>query len=199
LKALDLLAEIGGRLGYLDAELEYSANIHTLIGRAQRLLQRYKLAQPWCVYLALILSELAETRLEAVLNRLHLPNDQKSIIQKGLAIQAQLPQINDGMDVRVVKNSQVYHLLKGKPEESLAIAYCLTSPGAPLRRLIRLYLEHLEQVAIELSGTDLVDMGFKQGPGIGKTLHLLLDAKLDGEIKSRDDEVKFVKTLMASI
>jgi tRNA nucleotidyltransferase (CCA-adding enzyme) len=193
-----LLAEIGGRLGYLDAELEYSAHIRLLIRRAQRLLQRYKLAQPWCVYLALLLSELADTRLEAVLNRLHLPNDQKSIIQKGLAIQAQLPQVNDGMDVRVVKNSQVYHLLKGKPEESLAIAACLTSPGAPLRRLIRLYLEHLEQVAIELSGTDLVDMGFKQGPEIGKTLNLLLDAKLDGQIKSRDDEVKFVKTLMVT-
>jgi hypothetical protein len=52
-------------------------------------------------------------------------------------------------------------------------------------------LEHREQVAIELSGTDLVDMGFKQGPGFGKTLNLLLDAKLDGEIKSRDHEVKF--------
>jgi len=196
LQALDLLAEVGGRLRYLDAELEYSANIRTLIRRGQRLLQRYTLSQPWCVYLALLLSDLSETRLEAVLDRLHLSNDQKEIIQKGLGIQAQLPQINKGMDVRVVKNSQVYHLLKNKPAESLAIAACLAAPGAPLRRLIRLYLEHLEQVDIELSGKDLVDMGLQQGPEIGKTLNLLLDAKLDGEIKSREDEVKFVAELV---
>jgi tRNA nucleotidyltransferase (CCA-adding enzyme) len=195
LKALDLLAEVGGRLRYLDAELEYSANIRTLIRRAQRLLEEYPMDQPWCVYLALLLSELSSARLEAVLDRLHLSNEQKSIIDKGLAIEEQLPHIRDRKDVRNVTNSQVYHLLKGKADESLAIAACLAKPGAPLRRLIRLYLEHLEQIEVELSGTDLVEMGFKQGPDIGKTLNLLLDAKLDGQIRSREDEITFVKTL----
>lgn len=192
LKSLDLLAEIGGRLGYLDAELEYSPHIRTLIRRAERLLKGYKLSEPWCVYLALLISQLHESRLEAVMERLHLGNEQKAIIRKGLEIPAQLGEV----DVRGIKNSQVYGLLKGKPEESLAIAACMARPGVPLRRLIRLYLEHLERVHVDLTGSDLVVMGVKQGPEIGRLLQQLLAAKLDGEISTREDEIALVERLI---
>jgi tRNA nucleotidyltransferase (CCA-adding enzyme) len=192
IRALDLLAELGAKLRYLDAELEYSASITTLLRRAERLMKRYALAQPWVVYLALLLSELDEHRIDAVMDRLHLTNDQKAIVRKGLAIPRQLPEIVETLNKQGVKNSQIYYLLKGKPEESLAIAACLARPGAPLRRMIRLYLEHLEKVQIELSGADLVELGVSPGPEIGRALDGLLERRLDGIIKTRQDELNYV-------
>ncbi len=192
IRALDLLAELGAKLRYLDAELEYSLSIRTLLRRAERLLKRYSLTQPWVVYLALLLSELDEHRIDAVLDRLHLTNEQKTIVRKGLAIPRQLPEIVETLNKQGVKNSQIYYLLKGKSEESLAIAACLAGPGAPLRRMIRLYLEHLEKVQIELSGSDLVEIGVPPGPEIGRALDAILERRLDGMIKSKQDELNFV-------
>ena len=192
IRALDLLAELGAKLRYLDAELEYSLSIRTLLRRAERLLKRYSLTQPWVVYLALLLSELDEHRIDAVLDRFHLTNEQKTIVRKGLAIPRQLPEIVETLNKQGVKNSQIYYLLKGKPEESLAIAACLAGPGAPLRRMIRLYLEHLEKVQIELSGSDLVEIGVPPGPEIGRALDAILERRLDGIIKSKQDELNFV-------
>jgi len=188
-----LLAELGAKLRYLDAELEYQQTIRTLLRRAEGLLKRYTLTQPWVVYLALLLSELDEHRIDVVLERLHLTNEQKAIVRKGLAIPRQLPEIVETLHKQGVKNSQIYYLLKGKPEESLAIAACLARPGAPLRRMIRLYLEHLEKVEIELSGADLVEMGVPPGPEIGRALEAILERKLDGTIKTRQDELNFVR------
>ena len=113
-------------------------------------------------------------------------------MRKGLAIPRQLPEIVETLNKQGVKNSQIYYLLKGKPEESLAIAACLARPGAPLRRMIRLYLEHLEKVQIELSGADLVELGVSPGPEIGRALDGLLERRLDGIIKTRQDELNYV-------
>ncbi|MBI2812180.1 MAG: hypothetical protein HYX67_15310 [Candidatus Melainabacteria bacterium] len=58
--------------------------------------------------------------------------------------------------------------------------------------MIRLYLEHLEKVQIELSGADLVEIGVPPGPEIGRALEAILERKLDGVIKTRQDELSFV-------
>ncbi|HEY9714950.1 MAG TPA: hypothetical protein V6C72_15890, partial [Chroococcales cyanobacterium] len=98
-----------------------------------------------------------------------------------------------------VKNSQIYRILVGKPQESLAVAACLATPGSKLRRHIRLYLEELEHISIDLTGADLVEIGFAQGPLIGQVLHDLLDAKLDGLVKTRADELNFVRNKYAAL
>lgn len=198
IRALDLLSELGARLRYLDSELEYSSSIRTLIRRAERMLKRFPLSQPWTVYLGLLLSELDIDHVNDVLDRLHLSNDQKEIIRKGLAIPHQFPEVLTNLNQEGLSNSQICCLLRGRPPESLAIAACLAPPGAPLRRMIRLYLEHLEHVEVEITGAELVEMGFAQGPEIGRTLDALLEAKLDGFIRSREDEISFVNARLNS-
>ena len=44
-----------------------------------------------------------------------------------------------------------------------------------------------------LDGGDLISLGVKEGPELGVILNNLLYAKLDGQLKSRADEEKFVK------
>ncbi len=188
LKALDLLLQLGGRLRYLDSELEYSPRVRLLLRRAERLLGRYSLAEDWIVYLGLLLSQLPSDRLHPVLDRLHLANDHKEQIARGL----ELPALMSGM-VREVSRSQIYRLLHGHSHHSLAIAASLASPGSPWRRGIKLYLEELSDTDVYLSGADLLRLGYSQGPEIGEIMTRLMDAKLDGEVASAQDEIAFIQ------
>jgi tRNA nucleotidyltransferase (CCA-adding enzyme) len=63
----------------------------------------------------------------------------------------------------------------------------------PAKKFISLYLTHLRDVRIELSGDDLKSMGIPPGPRYKRILADLLDARLDGAITSREDEIRFVK------
>ncbi len=186
--ALDLLGDLGGRLRYLDAELEYGLPVRSLLRRAERLLEHYPLEETWLVHLGLLVSGLSKERLENALDRLQLQLDQKQKILAGLRLPEQV-----GEPEQEPKRSQIYHLFHGQAKESLAIAACLARPGSLTRRLIKLYLEQLGEITIELTGADLLKLGFNQGPQLGRLLDALLDARLDGKIRTRDDELAYVR------
>ena len=185
--ALDLLGDLGGRLRYLDAELEYGLPVRSLLRRAERLLEHYPVEETWLVHLGLLIAGLPKERLEACLERLQLQVDHKQKILSGLRLPDQI-----GEPEQEPKRSQIYHLFHGQSRESLAIAACLARPGSLTRRMIKLYLDQLGDTEIELTGADLLKLGFAQGPGLGRVLEALLDARLDGSIRSREDELAYV-------
>jgi tRNA nucleotidyltransferase (CCA-adding enzyme) len=45
-----------------------------------------------------------------------------------------------------------------------------------------------------LEGRDLLDMGYKEGPLIGKMLHMLKMARLDGLVETREDEIEWIRS-----
>ncbi len=182
--ALDLLGDLGGRLRYLDAELEYGLPVRSLLRRAERLLEHYPVEDNWLVHLGLLISGLSKQRLENTLERLQLQVDQKQKILSGLRLPDQI-----GTPELEPKRSEIYRLFHGQPKESLAIAACLARPGSLTRRMIKLYLEQLGDIAIELTGADLLKLGFSQGPELGRILDALLDARMDGKVRTRDEEV----------
>jgi tRNA nucleotidyltransferase (CCA-adding enzyme) len=51
-------------------------------------------------------------------------------------------------------------------------------------------------VRIDLTGEDLKQMGIPTGPRYKRILASLMDAKLDGQVRTRDDEVAFVAKLL---
>lgn len=191
LAGLDILAKLGGKLRYLDEELEYGAPERKLIRRAERLLTRFSLMEEWLVYLALLLSRLSSERLQNVLQRLHLNNEEKLIIKQGLSVHEQLARLSAGFKT-TPRNSEVYSCLHGMSDASLAIAACLAIPGSPVRRLIRLYFEELKNVSIQVNGADLLKLGLPEGPDIGKALQILLAAKLDRLVASKEDEIAYI-------
>ena len=187
LNALDLLGELGGSLRFLQADLEYNLRTKHLVRRSERLLERYHVDDPFTVYLGLLVSSVPEDRLEAVLERLALTNDQKIAIAKGIEL-AKL----DGDEGELASRSKIYKMLRSHSAESLAIAASLAAAGTNVRRMIKLYLDELSTVSVRLSGHDLVELGISEGPQIGQVLSGLLEGRLDGSIKSEADEKKFV-------
>ena len=91
-----------------------------------------------------------------------------------------------------IKNADVFNLLKAfKTEVILYMMVCTGSENA--RKRISHYHTRLRNVSITISGKDLLDMGLASGPIFSKMLQAVLEAKLNGLVKTREDELAFIR------
>lgn len=92
-------------------------------------------------------------------------------------------------------NAQIYNLLKGaRTELILYMMICTTSDRAAKR--ISKYHTQLRHVAITLTGKNLLDMGLTPGPLFSRTLQTVLEAKLNGRVRNREEEFAFARQTM---
>ncbi|MBX9573615.1 MAG: CBS domain-containing protein [Candidatus Obscuribacterales bacterium] len=187
LSALEILDDLGGGLRFLDSAIIYRRNVRLQIRRAEKLLARYDVPRHWIVYLGVLLLSLPEERIAAALSRLHLAEDERSWVLDGAKIVRGLNELE-----HAAKRSQVYRVLHGHADQALAIAACVAAAGSNLRRWIKIYFEELRELKTEISGHDLLALGIRQGPSIGEILSKLRDAKLDGELRTPEEERGFV-------
>lgn len=185
LRALNLLAEQSGNLCYLDSRLDYGDGVRKTIRRAERLLGRYDVDEPWVVYLGALLSELPPERVSGVLERLMLTNHQKEVIESGLELHRFMPS-----SIGEMKRSELYDMMHGRAREALAIAAAAGQVGTDLRRSIKLYLEELADTKLDITGADLIASGLKPGPKIGEALKHVLAERLDGQVSGREQELQ---------
>ena len=61
------------------------------------------------------------------------------------------------------------------------------------KRLISGYFTRLKHTSILIDGKDISKMGIRPGPIYKEIFNRLLEARLNEEIKSREDEIRFVK------
>jgi tRNA nucleotidyltransferase (CCA-adding enzyme) len=90
-----------------------------------------------------------------------------------------------------LKNSEVYALLKGLSQEALTYTFARSSQKSVRQRII-FYLANLKNVRLSVSGRDLNRMGFEPSPLYQVALESLLKAKLDGLVRSREEELNFI-------
>ncbi len=55
------------------------------------------------------------------------------------------------------------------------------------------YMAELRHIAPALNGDDVMALGVPEGPLVGEALEALLDARLDGEGVTRQDEERLVR------
>ena len=77
---------------------------------------------------------------------------------------------------------------------ALAVVWTMISCHDPIvRDRLKLYLTRLRDVRVTLTGDDLKRMGLPPGPRYKKILAGLLDAKLDGAVITKEDEIAYVQ------
>jgi len=59
------------------------------------------------------------------------------------------------------------------------------------------YFTKRRYVKISITGKDLINIGLKPGPLFKKILQAVFDAKLDGIVKTRKDELDFVSNYVS--
>jgi len=57
----------------------------------------------------------------------------------------------------------------------------------------------LQDTKLAITGKDIAQLGVKPGPVYTKVMNMTLDAKLDGIVKSREEEMGFVKELLKKL
>jgi tRNA nucleotidyltransferase (CCA-adding enzyme) len=91
-----------------------------------------------------------------------------------------------------MSSAAVFNLLNGfKTEIILYMMVC--TPSKRAKKRISHYHTQLRNVTIAITGKDLLKLGLKPGPRFSQTLQAVLEAKLNGRIKTREDEVAFVE------
>jgi tRNA nucleotidyltransferase (CCA-adding enzyme) len=191
IKSLNILGELSGNFCYLDSHLEYNDGIRQAIRRAEKLLERFEVEEPWIVYLGALVSEIPIDRVSGVVDRLQLTNKQKEIIESGLDLHRHMP-----LELNQLKRSEIYELMHGRPREALAIAAAIAAIGTDLRRAIKTYLEELADTKLDITGVDLIELGHRQGPLLGNVLRQVLADRLDKRVSSRQEQLDLAVQLL---
>ncbi|OGW72937.1 MAG: hypothetical protein A2484_07155, partial [Nitrospirae bacterium RIFOXYC2_FULL_44_7] len=138
------------------------------------------------LYLTALLSTLKEEERNAAIERLSPPPRIREMIIKGITqskdILNKLP-VNDP--------AELYHVLNGVSLEILLFSMA-QSKSKQKQKAISQYLIELRKVKPILKGKDLQKIGVKPGPVYSKLFSELLDEKLRGRLKNKEDEERFI-------
>jgi tRNA nucleotidyltransferase (CCA-adding enzyme) len=86
--------------------------------------------------------------------------------------------------------------LRSEPAESVLLAAIL-SDKKTVRETVYRYFAELLPVKPILTGKDLSELGLAPGPLFGEILDRIREARLDGLIATRHDEIDFVRKFLA--
>ncbi|RJQ45035.1 MAG: CBS domain-containing protein [Nitrospiraceae bacterium] len=139
------------------------------------------------LFLMALIQELTPQEMDEALKRLNVPAGAGREMLEG---------IRDAQNVLAwLKNTsekEIYHILR--PLSIQTILFTMAKAGnREQKKAVSHYLTLLRNIKPELSGKDLQEMGLAPGPLYKKILAAVLDARLERKIRSRNDEIRFVK------
>lgn len=139
------------------------------------------------LFLMAMLDELSDNEKTEALQRLNVPKGASKEILGGIK--------GTKSALRKLRNASqktIYHTLQ--PLDLHTILFAMAKVNQKDRKqAISLYLTKLRNIGPELTGTDLRSMGYRPGPLFKKILNAILDARLEKKVKSREEEIAFVK------
>ncbi len=141
------------------------------------------------VYLGLLSYHLTPEQAQGFIHRLNMPSAWAKVVRDTVQVRER-----EGALARPgLSNTALWELLEELALPALEAAATLTaSPRA--RERLRLYLDRLRHVRPSLNGRDLLRMGVPQGPMVGELLRELRRARLEGDVATRADEERLVRT-----
>ena len=88
--------------------------------------------------------------------------------------------------------SKIYNLLRPISTEALLFTMAKTDKNY-IKKAISLYFTQLKRTRILLTGEDIKELGIAPGKIFKRILDNLLEAKLDGRVKTKEEEINFIK------
>jgi tRNA nucleotidyltransferase (CCA-adding enzyme) len=76
----------------------------------------------------------------------------------------------------------------------IPLLYCMAAAKRPqIRRWIALHMFSFAPMKSELTGKDLLTIGYSAGPWLGEVLESIRLERMDGKLATRDDELTYVR------
>ncbi|OGX24620.1 MAG: hypothetical protein A2787_07100 [Omnitrophica WOR_2 bacterium RIFCSPHIGHO2_01_FULL_48_9] len=190
---LGQLAQAGG-LKFLSGNLRISPQQLVRIERRLEPLRKKGLLRDkerWLIYLMSLLERLAAPTLEQLLAKFNLRKTDRVKILSIRDLERSIKTLKKDSPP-----SQVYRVLHVFPRETILFVR-LKVINKIIQKHIADFLEKYHDVTLDINGDDLKKLGVPEGKEIQRILQAVLAKKLDGRIRSRQDQLREVKRLSA--
>ena len=150
-----------------------------------------RLTSPWAVYGMALLDHLPLPAVQETLARLTFPRRQTQamlwVSQEGTRLLRTIEQ--------TVNPSETFRVLRNLPDETLVFLMAKTRSERGKQNISDQFTTY-QRVRPILRGNDLKAMGLEPGPLYNRILDRLLEARLNGEVKTEADERRLVSRLV---
>ncbi len=176
--------------------LTYTPAKEKLVEEIEEVLNWYRLSyfeyrvEQWLVYFMGIAFDLQEEELRRFTERLELP-EKKIDFMLTARLRTQRVLMRFSRSGKMLP-SEIYHTLEDCTTEELLYMMAKTNREES-KKAISLYLLKLRNVKPILTGHDLKALNIEPGPIYKEILRNLLDARLNGELETKEDEIAFVQ------
>lgn len=134
----------------------------------------YDIKEKWYIYIALLI-----VKSDYAIDRLNLTASEKKVIKEVRELlQTQVPKTKIG----------IYNLFNNLMGLSVAVYYMISANPQ-----VKEFLTSLKDVNVLISGKDLIELGFTPSPYFNELFELVLKEKLEGRLKTKEEEIGFVK------
>lgn len=146
--------------------------------------------ESWLIYFLGLLNHLSKQQLAETALRLSIRKYERRVLVE------EKPLVDDSMywlkRQRDIRSSDLYTLLSPLSTESILFMMARADKDHLSQALVG-YLTKLRYIKTELSGKDLIKMGYEPGPLYKKILDALHAARLNEELETKEDEKKYVR------
>lgn len=198
LKAIKRMDELH-ELRFIHPAIRLDKKLVRLLERVGQTIDWFKLSflkmlpELWLVWLLALIDQLSFDQTLEVLSRFPFRRKDKDNILSSKRVAASILR---NLDLaKPLKPSQVFELLKGLADE-LILFLMAKSRTTRAKKRISSYLLDYRKVKLAISGRDLERMGLLPSPKFKRILDRTLYAKVDGELKTKKDELRFAEKLV---
>jgi len=194
LKAIERMSDFD-LLRFVSEGIRLDDSMRALFGNTRDVIAWYQLlylkekAELWILYWHALISGIDSYTLRHIGQRFAMTETEKAkLIEEHLAVNDLLHSLMRFADT----NYALHNLLAQYFTETILHVMAL-SENEKVRRLISLFFTKLKGTRCILRGKDLVEMGIKPGPVFKRVLDRILEARLNDEVKTREEELAIVK------
>ncbi|MGC8753478.1 MAG: CBS domain-containing protein [Thermosulfidibacteraceae bacterium] len=189
-----------GILKYIHPKLKCDSEIEEVFENVREVLAWYELLfkrrQPeaWLVNMMALLFRLDLSEVDELARWFNLSSRERDILLQGISQWKKvIEKLKETKDT--VEN---YRLLRPYAIESLLFFLAMVDEDE-IRQKIGMYLMELMDIRIEVSGKDVLNFGVNPGPIVGKLLEKVLEAKVRGDVRTKEEELNLLKRLIEDL
>ncbi len=182
---------------FIHKDLKVDEESERLFKSVQEVLSWYELLfkrekpEIWVVNLMALLRDLKITDLVKLLKRFGISKRHREIVLRGITdVHKVITELKSTDDP-----ANIYKILSSYPLEAV-LYFMAYSRDEDIKRKISWYLMELMDVETEIKGKDLIKLGLTPGPIFGVLLNKVLEAKLRGEVRTKEEELEYLKKLL---
>ena len=197
IKEIRRLDQLAG-FAFINKKAALSSKIYSLLNSARKRINWFNKAYPghrqldtWLIYFMALIDKLSLREAEDICNKFALRKGEKIRILNFKNTEGRL---SLGLDKKGIPSLEIFHKLEPLAYEVIILLLAKYKTKNLLKN-IKVFFKVLNGTRIHISGGDLRGLGLEPGPGYRKLFTKVLEAKLDGKVSTKAEELELIKKI----